>query len=284
MVKKRPNLFVIGAMKSGTTSLHSYLQCHPDIFMCEPKEPFYFVEEKNWKRGKGWYLNLFDDAGDKRIIGESTTGYTKRPKHKGVPERIFKFNPEAKFIYIMRDPVKRTISHYWHNVRWESEYRSMISAVKQAHEYIDVSHYAMQLEPYFDLFGRERVFTLTFEEMTVNKETCLANIFRWLGVSTEIGLTKLEIKKNVTPQQIKQVREFGLLNRFRHSNLWNAIHGGFPKPIKNFARRLAFQPVDRQGVSEKETIQFLKPIQVEQTKKLEKMIFRKFPEWKNLYG
>ena len=66
-----PNLFIIGAMKSGTTSLHHYLAEHQRIFMSELKEPGYFVEELTWSRGRDWYLSLFAEAGDAAIVGES---------------------------------------------------------------------------------------------------------------------------------------------------------------------------------------------------------------------
>jgi len=109
----RPNLFVIGAMKSGTSSLHATLAAHPQIFMCRKKEPDYFIEQCNWSRGERWYLSLFARAGDKPIIGESSTGYTQAPRFHGVPQRIRGFRPDARFVYIMRDPIERTISHYW---------------------------------------------------------------------------------------------------------------------------------------------------------------------------
>lgn len=280
--EKRPNLFIIGAMKSGTTSLHSYLKSHPDIFMCEPKEPFYFVKEKNWKLGEKWYLNLFAEATDQPVIGESTTDYTKKPQYKGVPERIYEFNPDARFIYVMRDPVERTISHYWHNVRWHSEHRDMLKAISQTREYIDVSHYAMQLDPFFKLFGKSNVFTLTFEELTSRLEESLKKIFEWIGVSTNFVLPDVNLKKNVTPFMIEKAREFGLLNRFRYSLLWGSMYKLFPAQFKRWGKTLALKQVDRESVSTESVIRYLRPIQLEQTEALESMLSRAFPEWKTL--
>ena len=148
-----PNLIIIGAMKSGSTSLHSYLGTHPEIFMCEPKEPWYFIEEINWSKGEDWYLDLFKSAGNAKVVGESSTDYTKIPKYMGVPEKIRNFNPATRFIYIMRDPVKRTISHYWHNVRLHGEKRDPLKAIQEDSLYLEVSDYAMQLDPYIQIFG-----------------------------------------------------------------------------------------------------------------------------------
>src|SRR5260370_32298000 len=117
----KPNFFIIGAMKAGTSSLHSYLGNHPAVFMCTPKEPAFFQNHRPedpsrpYKHDLNAYLALFADAGDRPIVGESTTDYTKLPKWPGVTEWILAFNPDARFLYIMRDPIHRTLSHYWWN-------------------------------------------------------------------------------------------------------------------------------------------------------------------------
>ncbi len=102
-------------MKSGTTSLHSYLATHPQIFMSLNKEPEYFAKQEVFK-GEDWYLSLFRSAAGIQIVGESSTTYARLPYFPGVPDRIAKFNPEARFIYVMRDPVERSISQYWFRV------------------------------------------------------------------------------------------------------------------------------------------------------------------------
>jgi hypothetical protein len=71
-IPNRPNLFIVGAMRSGTTSLHAYLGLHPEIFMSVPKEPSYFVKEMNLAKGQEWYLGLFAAAGKAKVIGESS--------------------------------------------------------------------------------------------------------------------------------------------------------------------------------------------------------------------
>ncbi len=174
---RKPGLFVIGAMKSGTSYLSRLLGLHPSIFIPDLEEPSYFVPPGQlrdiwpymWDQGiwrsEEAYLRLFQPGGDATILGEASTNYSKVPLVSGVPERIARFNDEARFIYIMRDPVERSISHYWHMVRFNAEYRPMLSAILQDPRYMAVSHYARQLAPYFSLFGRERVFTLTFEEL-----------------------------------------------------------------------------------------------------------------------
>ena len=91
----KPNLFIVGAPKCGSTSLHFYIANHPEIFMSEPKELFYFIKELNWDNGLEWYLSHFQAAGSKKIIGESTVAYASYPRYKEVPKRMYEFNPEA---------------------------------------------------------------------------------------------------------------------------------------------------------------------------------------------
>ena len=112
-----PNLFIIGAMKSGTSSLHEYIGDHPDLFMAEPKEPMYFSQNDDWRAGFDDYMKLFADRTNETWFGESSTEYTKLPQYSDVAPKLHECNPNARLIYIMRDPVERSLSHYWHVVK-----------------------------------------------------------------------------------------------------------------------------------------------------------------------
>ncbi len=281
----KPNLFVIGAMKSGTTSLHNYLAEHPQIFMSKLKEPYYFVKEQNLNKGEDWYLDLFKDAPQNTLyIGESSTTYTHLPKYKGVAERIAQYNSDAKLIYIMRDPIKRTISHYWHLVRWHGEQRDMLTAIKEDPHYLNISNYYMQLEPYYELFPKNNIYILTFEEMTQEPEAALSKIFDWLLVDNNFIPSNIRKKIHVTPVNVDMIRGLGLLNKFRYSSLWCAVEDYCPKFLKNYGKRLATKEVDRSSVQIEDVITYLRPIQQEQVKLLSDYLKRDFNEWKTLYG
>lgn len=279
-----PNLCLFGAMKSGTTSLNYYLSSHPDIFMSPNKEPGYFVQEIAWNKGINWYLNLFEKACNEKIIGEASTHYTKLPKYSGVAQRIKKFNSDMKFIYIMRDPVKRLISHFWHNVIFEGERRSLIEAVKEDGQYADISNYAMQLKPYFELFDKDKFYTLTHEEMVSSPLETIQKIFQWLGVDSTFIPPNIKEAKYVTPQQVEQAKGFGVLHKFRKSDIWDSLHTLMPKKIRILGRKLAEKRVDRESVSTDEVIKSIRPTMIEQTDELGKLIGRKFPEWTTLFS
>lgn len=280
----KPNLFIIGAMKSGTTSLHNYLNAHPDITMSEEKEPGYFVEELSLHKGEQWYLNLFDNSKNYKYIGESSTHYTKLPVYRGVPERIFKFNPNAKFIYVMRDPFERTVSHYWHAVRaihHGGEPLPILKAIETRSEYLEFSNYPMQLEPYIKLFGQDAIYTLTFESLVKDPNNETNKIFDWLG------LNRFDIQKegkqahNQKPDRLVGVAWSGLLNRIEYSNQWAKISPLVPATLKNIAKRIAYKPVDESESNSDiaKLRQAILPIQRQQIEKLSKLLNREFTEW-----
>ncbi|WJW74447.1 sulfotransferase [Thiohalobacter sp. IOR34] len=281
---RRPNLFILGAMKSGTSSLHAYLGRHPQIYMSEEKEPGYFLDEFTWHKGEDWYLSLFDAAGDVLYRGESSTHYTKLPRFGGASERLHEFAPEARLIYIMRDPVQRTISHYWHMVMSHDESRDMLQAVQENAQYRNVSYYAMQLRPYLERFPAEQIYTLTFEALIAAPEEELGKLFRWLGVDHGFSPDNTGAGYNVGARQFVKPRHGGLLNRFRFSRTWDIASRFVPAPLRALGRRLAVREYDRSAQPLEPVIDYLRPIQREQTEELRQLLGRDFPEWTTLYG
>ncbi len=282
---RRPNLFIIGAMKSGTTSLHEYLDSHPQIAMSRTKEPGYFVEELSLRKGHEWYLDLFDQDDRYRYRGESSTHYTKLPIYQGVPERLFRFNPDARLIYIMRNPFERIVSHYWHAVRdvhHGGELRSLLRAVQDAPEYLAFSDYAMQLEPYVELFGKNAIFTLTFESLVEDRQRALDQIYRWLELPSPAAGDRPDKAHNQKPTAMTGVAGAGILNRIEYSNAWKRISPHVPPWIKNWARKQAYQPVDeRQAQTDIERLrELLGPLQQQQIANLSRLVGRGFPEWR----
>ena len=244
--RKSPNLFIIGAMKSGTTSLHNYLNAHSGIYMSELKEPGFFVEEIAWHKGFSWYASLFAGASEELYIGESSTDYTKLPFYKGVPEKIQAFNPDTKFIYIVRDPFERLVSHYWHAVRHVStggEKKDLYSACTQNIEFISFSLYADQIKPYIDLFGLEKIFVTSFEQMIQNPAKCVNEILYWLGLESEEE--KIFNKRwNAKPEKIVGTSGPQFLNRLRYSKTWEKLAPLAPQKLRKMASAMTEGEID----------------------------------------
>lgn len=281
---RRPNLFVIGAMKSGTTSLHEYLDTHPQIAMSVTKEPGYFVEELSLDKGEDWYVNLFAQDEQYLFRGESSTHYTKLPIYRGVAERIHRFCPDARLIYIMRDPFERILSHYWHNVRDAAhggEVRPLLKAVQERPDYLAFSDYAMQLEPYLERFGPQTLHTLTFESLVDNPQRELDRLYQWLGLPPVPFAREQSTAHNQKPKTMAGVAGLGILNRIQYSDAWDRISPYMPGSLKVWAKRRAYAPID-----ERATERLVPALRREldeplrhQIEQLSRLLGRDFPEW-----
>ena len=276
---------MVGSMKSGSNTLYNYLDEHPDIFMSKRplKEPRYFVEEMNWSKGEDWYLSLFEAAGTESILGEASQHYSWIPHYTGVAEKIAQFNPEARILYLMRDPVDRTISHYWWDVQWSGEGRDMLSAIQTMKHFTDVSNYAMQLKPYIEIFGRDRVMAITVEELTDNTVETLQSIFKWLEVDASFVPEKLNRRDNVSPKKIQKTMGSGLFSHLRGTPLWDAMKKLIPDSLRRNMRDAISRPVERDLTMLEPTRDYLRPMQQQQTEELSQLLGRQFPEWKTLY-
>jgi hypothetical protein len=178
-----PNFLVIGAMKSGTTSLFHYLRAHPQVFMSPLKEVDFFIEGGNWGRGLDWYRRQFDGASPEAVaIGEASTSYTKYPEYEGVPERISALLPDVRLIYVVRDPIERIRSHYQHRSLIGAEPLPIDVAVLQDPRYVDCSRYALQIEQYLNHFPRERLLVVTSEALKGQRVATIGGIYRFLDV------------------------------------------------------------------------------------------------------
>jgi hypothetical protein len=182
-----PDFLVIGAMKSGTTSLFHYLRAHPHAYLSPLKEVEFFVDGKNWRRGVDWYRAQFADASSDAVaIGEASTAYTKYPEYDGVPERISSLLPDARLIYLVRDPIERIRSHYQHRVLSGAERAPMRAAVLDDPRYLDCSRYAMQLERYLEHFPREQIVLVTSEDLRARRRETVRAVYRFLALDENV--------------------------------------------------------------------------------------------------
>lgn len=178
-----PTFLVIGAMKCGTTSLYHYLAEHPEVGMSRRKETDFFLSNHgNWNRGRDWYARQFPDEPPAR--GECSPNYTKRHLFDGVPARIEAVCPHVKLIYLVRDPIERTISHYRGSRRQGREERSFEAAVVdvEASNYVLTSRYFLQLQSYLDRFAKQDLLIVSTEELGTAPDRTLRTVYQFLGV------------------------------------------------------------------------------------------------------
>lgn len=176
-----PTFLVIGAMKAGTTSLYEYLRAHPSVFMPSEKEPEFFSEPERWSKGLAWYSSLFAPGSRHPVRGEASTGYTRHPRFPETPARIASTLPDAKLVYLVRDPIERMVSHYRHSVLLGREKRSVDDALLGGGGYLDTSRYGLQLHRYLEHFPTSQILVVFSEDLRERRLPTLQRIITFLA-------------------------------------------------------------------------------------------------------
>lgn len=201
---RRPNLFVIGAAKSGTTSLHEYLDGHPQIFMSPLKEPGFFSPDAPPPRKRyaytdslDHYLTLFDEARDELLVGESSTYYLFSRK---APSLVHEFEPRSKIVAMLRNPVDMARSMHGHRFAHGNEPLDEFAAALDADSaedrggperrsvieregtYLERARYGDQLERWLAVFPREQVRVIVFEDFIASPVDEFQKLLEFLGV------------------------------------------------------------------------------------------------------
>ncbi|MCP4458215.1 MAG: sulfotransferase domain-containing protein [Cytophagales bacterium] len=179
---KRVNFIILGAMKCGTTTLSHILKIHPDICFSQPKETNFFSKNVDWKEKLNIYHSYFKE--NRQLWGEGSTGYSKPISYKqSLWNSIYEYNPEMKFIYIVRNPLDRSISHYSHNFI-RNRTTSNIDKLVMKQNFLKVSCYFKQVSPYVQKFGASQVLLLDFDDLISAKQQVAKNMFDFLEIES----------------------------------------------------------------------------------------------------
>jgi hypothetical protein len=200
-----PDFLIIGAGKSGTTSLDKYLKQHPQIFIPKVKEPNFFgyentkiedleadpAEVRHYQGSVTKiddYLNLFKDAKPDQLKGETSNTYMYHPD---APDRIKYYNPDIKLIAILRQPAGRLYSRYLHLARENklptpdfSDCLNKDTIWWRRNDLIKEGFYFKNLSPFFRLFPKNNIRIYLYEELNDQPERVLHDIYTFLGIDT----------------------------------------------------------------------------------------------------
>lgn len=183
-----PDFLVIGAIKAATSTVSTYLEAHPGVFMVAGQDPNYFSDDAQWARGAGWYGGLFAAAPTGRLRGEGTNNYTSDALFPETASRIAATCPEVKLIYIVRDPVARIVSH-WIQVRadqGDAAPPSLDAAVTDAPErFVAPSLYWRQLARHRAYAPDRRIWIGFMEDLAADSAAFLADLSRFLGIAPQ---------------------------------------------------------------------------------------------------
>lgn len=271
----------MGAPKAGTTSLYSYLTQHPDVFMPVRKEPYFFGGwRKTSEEDLRSYLNLFDGVPEDNVAGEASTTYLYL---ESAAREIKEFQPEAKIIIVLRNPVDRAYSQYWHHVRnglkntFEQELEAEENRLREGWSgfrpgvvppayYIESGRYSKHVERYIRTFGREQVGVYLFEDLTKDPEGVCQNIFDFLDIDLDHTVATGQAYNSSGPlrspilyrmlflfptwirEPMKQALPFGALKRIRAAKEWVLEKNVKTVPDMNSKTKAYLQQIFRDDV------------------------------------
>lgn len=179
----RTSFIIIGAQKAGTTSLADCLKQHPEICFSSEKEPGFFSNRNSSSGDLKVYHDLFKPVAGQKS-GEASTMYTMLPESEGTAARIYKYNPDIKLIYIMRDPIERIISHYAHRFVRKRIGNNPEGELDADNSYLLRSRYFYQLSPFITVFPKENILLLLFEDFISNPNRVLIDTANFLDIDS----------------------------------------------------------------------------------------------------
>ncbi len=235
---KLPTFIIIGAMKAGTSSLHNYLNAHPEISMSKKKETDFFLTEDHGGRDIKWYKSQFDPT--KPVRGETSPNYTKRHYYPGVPERMHKLLPNIKLIYVVRDPIDRLISNYMHAVnegkrsledfsnyfgtskdmyldRERYQYflkdpslrgkKEEYAYVRKSAHFMNISCYYYQISAFLEFYDLKNILVISSEDLKHNRLDTLKKTFAFLGVDENFVSKEFNIMSHKTDNKFAESKK-----------------------------------------------------------------------------
>jgi hypothetical protein len=308
-----PNFFIVGAVKSGTTSLYHYLQEHPDIYMCPIKEPHYFSKDidpkkfnENYKKTiyidlkkyfnkpilvrksiafiERWedYVKLFREAENEKVIGEASNGYLySKVAAKNIRKRI----PNAKIIIILRNPIERAFSHFIMDIRdgrqKEKDFSSAVlndinSNIKGwgiTNLYIELGLYSGQVKRWLNTFPKENIRIFLFDELKENPINLVINILKFLEVDDSVYINTERKYNIVSVPRFQRINNF-----FTKSGIRNFFSNLLSDKMKQNIRRFWFGNKSIVKLNN-QARELLLPYFEDDIKKLERIIDRDLSGW-----
>jgi hypothetical protein len=315
MSEKLPNFFIVGAAKSGTTSLYEYLKLHPEVYMTPIKETHHFSTdidntkfrpkyarslnkdlskflESDMEEGifqafvKDWneYCQLFKKVNGEKAIGEVTNSYLYSNE---AAKNIIKKFPQAKIVMMLRNPVDRAFSHYLMDLRigYETEEDFMIALKKDmarnpkgwgiSNLYVEVGMYSEQVKRYIETFPESQRRIYLFDDFVNNPEAAMKDLFRFVGVSEQ---TDIDFSKKYNTSFMPKNKIIGKLNTMKRTKDW--LKSVLPKSLKGKFKKTFYTDKDLPKLKPEER-KFLQDIFRDDVMKLSELLKRDLSYWVN---
>ena len=238
------NTFIVGAPKTGTTSLYYYLNQHTNVCMSSIKEPnFFSAKEVNSLFYKSQivddineYHKLFSQN-KKQIIGEASVSYLF---FNEVPNRIYKYNPKAKIIILLRNPIERALSHYLMDFRLGFCSENFEDIIAQPEifpqyyqQYLELGNYFLQLKRYLNVFNENQLSIVFYDDLKSNSQKVMKHIFSFLEI--EFQNLDYSIQNSFLSPSNIFVSEL-----YKFNSLRKIVKSLFPEPFLSLVKSIFF--------------------------------------------
>jgi Sulfotransferase family len=243
-----PNFIIVGAMKAGTTSMHHILNPHNNVFI--PGREIYFFDiddveqhpdfsmdddgkwtfrdwDRYWHDYLDWYQQFFQRAADGQVIGEDSTTYMASSK---APARIAELLPNVKLIFMLRDPVTRAYSHYWHMVNsGRAIYDFEVTLLHAPGTILQRGYYKEQIKRFMQYFPGDQLKVVVFEEFTKNIQAIVDDVCKFLGLRVCVDTRAVNTHRNIgkAPRSLRLKLRANRINRKAAERIYQ---GRLPTP------------------------------------------------------
>lgn len=310
--QKLPNFFVVGAAKSGTTSLYEYMKMHPQIYMAPIKETHHFSTDidntkfrPNYARSlnkdltrfletdmedgifhafvkdRAQYIKLFRNVKNEKAIGEITNSYLYS---KEAARNIHSTFPDAKVIMMLRNPIDRAFSHYLMDLRIGYETADFMTAVKKdmardpkgwgiSNLYIEIGMYAEQVKRFVEVIPEQQRRIYIFDDFKKDAGAVVKDMFSFLGVEADVDI---DFSQKFNPSFIPKNKLIGKLNTQKKVKDW--LKGVLPKSVKSKFKKTFYTDKDLPRITAEEK-RFLAGIFRDDVMKLGKLLNRDLSKW-----
>ena len=287
---RTPDFFIIGAAKSGTSSLYNYLIQHPAVFMPQVKEPHFFYNERSpgspvlQEKDLAGYLQLFEGVPNEVRAGEASTSYLYLENAAREMQRLRR---DAKILAVLRNPVDRAYSQYWNQVRDGREPLSFEAALDAEEErkrknwwygymYAGTGYYAGQIARYVEAFGRDNVQVHLFEELHRDAAEVCRKAFSFLEVDPAQEIEATKVHNRSGPMRSRLLS--GLLNAQSITEpAGKVLPPAWKHSVGEWLRNVNRRPVPEMNP---ETRERLLGVFAEDVRRLESLIGRDLSRWR----
>jgi hypothetical protein len=274
------SFFIVGFQKCATTWLHRCLSEHPNVFL--PRQHMLHYFDINYSLGSMWYDRYYEKSSSSQILGDSTVTYG-RDVH--ALQRVAEYNPEAKIIYLLRNPINRAFSHYWHEKKKRKisfKFEELFTNYDLFENWIKPGFYAQHIDQIMKLFPEKQILILLTDDINNHPHRVLREVFEFIGVDPNFLPSKHKIKIN----EAWAKPTFWELAKLKIKKILHNVFSWLPECLKRMMHRpalyigrvLRYESEYKQGMSE-ETRDRLRYIFRSDINRLESILKRDLRHW-----